>query len=180
MTQVLVTTIDIDKSITKLAASLIDDFSDTSPLFVCLLRGAAPFAMKVMQEITRQAPTFHPELDYLTVKTYGDERAASAPQIITDLTPSTIVRNRPVVVLDDVLDSGATAAFVSETLKTRGASQVTLAVLVEKTINRTSYPHAEYHCFTAGPEWLAGMGMDDRATAPEAYRWSDEIVIISS
>lgn len=170
---------EVQKALTEMAGVLINDFADRSPLFVCLLRGAAPFAMQLMMEMTRQAPDFHPELDYMTVKTYGNERTASQPQIIMDLDPKTALAGRPVIVLDDVLDSGVTAQFVAEVLQQRGASETSTAVLVEKNIKRSALPHATYACFTAGSEWLAGMGMDDHATVPEAYRWSDEIIILN-
>ena len=84
-----------------------------------------------------------------------------------------------VVVLDDVLDSGITAAFVAKTLTERGASSTSIAVLVEKNIERQLVPHADYAAFSAGEEWLVGMGMDDPATALEAYRWSEYIYEIS-
>ncbi len=169
----------VHDAIATMASKIIADYDNQPPLFVCLLRGAAPFAMQLMTEITHQAPDFHPELDYMTVKTYGDERSAGKPQIIMDLDPKTGLNNRPVIILDDVLDTGVTAQFVADTLAGRGASRTAIAVLVEKNIVRQDLRHADYSCFTAGPEWLAGMGMDDAATANEAYRWSDEIFILS-
>lgn len=166
----------VDEAIRKMASSIIDDYADQQPLFVCLLRGAAPFAVKLMMQITHQDPSFHPELDYMMVKTYGDKRSAGQPQIVMDLAPSTNLADRPVIVLDDVLDTGVTAKFVADTLRQRGAACSRIAVLVEKTNQRPDLPQADYRCLQAGPEWLAGMGMDDPKTANEAYRWSEEII----
>lgn len=168
----------IDTAVTEMAKSIIKDFNDTQPLFVALLRGAAPFASKLMFEITRQAPDMHPELDYMTVSTYGEGRVVGTPHIAMDLAPDTEVRKRTVVVLDDVLDKGATSSFVSKYLYDKGARDVKIAVLVEKDLERTSPEHADYVCFHAGPEWLAGMGMDDASVARDGYRWLDEIRIV--
>lgn len=171
----LATKDQVDQAITNMATSIINDYHDKRPLFVCLLRGAAPFAMKLMTEITRQAPDFHPDLDYMTIKTYGDQRTAGQPKIVMDLAPTTDITNRPVVVLDDVLDTGVTAAYVADTLLRRGAKSTAIAVLVRKDIP-DQVTQADYVAFTAGKEWLAGVGMDDDATHPEAYRWSEEII----
>lgn len=178
MTKQLASKQTVDRAINEMATNIINDFNQDKPLFVCLLRGAAPFAMKLMIEITRQAPDFHPYLDYMTIKTYGDKRTAGQPEIVMDLAPSTHIEGRRVVVLDDVLDTGITADFVSDTLSARGAKDVSLAVLVQKNIP-DQLVGSDYTAFSAGREWLAGMGMDDTATALEAYRWNENILIIN-
>ncbi len=165
---------DVNKNIRRIATEILRDF-DQLPLFVALLRGAAPFASKLMFEITRQAPEGHPELDYMMVSTYGDDRTAGEPRIVTDLAPSTEVNGRSVLVIDDVLDKGITANFVFEHLKNRGASDVQLAVLAQKDVQRAHDISASYCAFDLGEKWLTGMGMDDAQTGPEGYRWLEEI-----
>jgi hypoxanthine phosphoribosyltransferase len=162
----------IDLAISAMASTIIAQETER-PLFVALLRGAVPFASKLMFEIARQSPDFHPELDYMNIHTYGDGRTAQQPTITSDI--STEVNERSVIILDDVLDTGATTAYVRELLLTRGATDVRLAVLVEKDIEREIIHHADYVCFHAGHEWLIGMGMDNATVAPEASRWDDAI-----
>lgn len=165
----------INAKIALLAAQVIANTQERKPIFVALLRGAAPFASKLMFEITRQSPGYHPEIDYMMVSTYGSDRTAGAPQVVTDLAPTTDVTGRDVILLDDVLDKGITADFVINHLQNKGAKHVTLAVLVDKQTQRIKPIEADYTCLTSEDVWLAGMGMDDTATAPEAYRWSDSI-----
>ena len=169
----------IDTAISSMATGIIKEFGGTQPLFVALLRGAAPFASKLMFELTKQAPDMHPELDYMTVSTYGIGRQAGTPHIAMDLAPDTDVANRTVIVLDDVLDKGVTSMFVAHYLLDKGAKDVKLAVLVEKDIERTSPEHADFACFHAGEEWLVGMGMDDASVARDGHRWLNEIRIIN-
>lgn len=170
---------EVDSAITALAHDIITATADTKPLFVALLRGAAPFASKLMFEIAKQAPDMHPELDYMTVSTYGTGREAGTPHIAMDLAPDTELQNRAVIVLDDVLDKGITSTFVTSYLLDKGAGSVKLAVLVEKDIDRTSPKHADFACFHAGEEWLVGMGMDDASIARDGYRWLNEIHVIT-
>ena len=168
----------IDTAISSMATGIIKEFGGTQPLFVALLRGAAPFASKLMFELTKQAPDMHPELDYMTVSTYGVGRQAGTPHIAMDLAPDTEVAGRTAIVLDDVLDKGVTSTFVTHYLLDKGAKDVKLAVLVEKDIKRASPEHADFACFHAGEEWLVGMGMDDAGVARDGHRWLNEIRIV--
>lgn len=172
--QKLASSDEIDEKIKAIASKILED-CDSTPLFVGLLRGAAPFASKLMFAINRKNPDFHPELDYMMVSTYGVNKTAGEPHIITDLAPSTSVKGRDVIVLDDVLDKGITADFVYSHLRSRGASSLKLAVLCDKKTKREKPIEADYVGFTFGDNWLSGMGMDNAAEAPEAYRWLDEI-----
>lgn len=171
----LATTQQVDKEITRIADEIIRDSPESSPLFVALLRGAAPFSSKLMLALTRQSPDYHPEIDYMMVSTYGGERHASEPHIVTDLAPSTTVSGRSVIIIDDVLDKGITADFVTKHLQARGAADIKMAVLCDKKTTRERDVSADYVGFEFEDNWLVGMGMDDASAATEGYRWLAEI-----
>lgn len=172
--QALYSAEQIHKRIDELAADIVRDYAGSSPLFVALLRGANPFASKLMFAIARLAPDFHPELDYMMVSTYGEEHVAKQPIVVTDLAPTTSVAGRDVVIIDDVIDLGITSDFVASLMKERGAASVKLAVLASKDVqSRTSM--ADYVGFKAGDKWLVGMGLDDAKSGVEHYRWLEEI-----
>lgn len=166
---------EVSQKIRELAEMIIIDHARSSPLFIALLRGADPFASLLMLEIARQAPDFHPEIAYMMIKTYGDSQTAGEPQIITDLPPSTNVTGRTIIVIDDVLDRGITAEFVATTMRERGATQIQLAVLAQKDVDRVTDITPDYCGFDCGDKWLVGMGMDDASSGNEHYRWLDEI-----
>lgn len=169
----LVNSDEITRTIQSIATQIVNEYPQ-SPLFVSLLRGAAPFTSLLMFEIARQNPDYHPELDYMMVRTYGNGKHAGDPKIITDINPSTLLEGRSVIIIDDVLDKGITADFVIKHLKDRGASEVKLAVLCDKQVAREKSVEADYKGFSFGDNWLVGMGMDGGDTT-EAYRWLDEI-----
>lgn len=178
MTKILASKTDINQAIGLLARDIIHDFADRRPLFVALLRGAMPFASKLMFQIAEQAPDFHPELDYMTISTYGDGQIAGEPRLVADISPKTIVNSRTVIIIDDVIDKGVTAQFAFDYFLARGANDVKLITMIEKDIARSTIPHADYTCFRTGPEWLGGMGLDEADIAPEANRWLNEVRII--
>jgi hypoxanthine phosphoribosyltransferase len=165
---------DVQIAIKQIATTIIYDYP-TTPLFVSLLRGAAPFSSKLMHQIAEIVEEYHPELDYMMVSTYGDSRTAGEPRIVTDVSPTTEIAGRTVIVIDDVLDKGITADFVAHHLKYKGAAEIKLAVLCDKTTNRTRDIQADYVGFTVPDGWLIGMGMDNASEAKEAYRWLEEI-----
>lgn len=165
----------VDTRIDEIASEIIRDFSGQKPLFVALLRGAAPFASKLMFSIARLAPDFQPELDYMMVSTYGASQHAGEPHIVTDLAPGTTVSGRPVIILDDVLDKGITAHFVEVHLHARGASDIRLAVLANKKTDKVHDIPADYCGFEVDDLWLVGMGMDDASSGKEHDRWLGSI-----
>lgn len=166
---------EVSNRIGQLAREIVVDHFDDQPLFVGLLRGAAPFAGQLMTEIVRRAPAMHPELDYMMISTYGSSRHAGEPRIVTDLSPTTVVYGRPVIVVDDVLDRGITAEYVTNHLSGLGALSIELAVLVQKDVERQFPITPKYYGFDAGDKWVVGMGMDDGEDGVEHYRWLDEI-----
>lgn len=164
---------DVDFKINQIAEQILKDHPAT-PLFVALMRGAAPFASKLMFAIAKLQPDYQPELDYMMVSTYGQDRTAGQPVVVTDLAPSTVVQGRPVILLDDVIDQGITSDFVKDLLLSRGATKVKLAVLATKDVP-TRQSQADYYGFDAGDKWLVGMGLDDAKVTNEAYRWTSDI-----
>ncbi len=165
----------VNDAIDLMASNISEDMAATNPLFVALLRGAAPFASKLMFSIQRQNPEFHPELDYMMVSTYGNEQIAGEPHIVTDLAPDTNVKDRTAIIVDDVLDKGVTANFVKAHLMLRGARVVKLAVLVSKNTEKL-YPIEPDYCGAFLEDvWLTGMGLDDASVAKEHGRWQEYI-----
>lgn len=172
---ILVNQQELNDAIDKMAHQISKDHSDGRPLFVALLKGAAPFASKLMFSIQRQNPDFHPELDYMMVSTYGGGHVANEPHIVTDLAPDTVVKGRTAIILDDVLDKGITADYVKSHLLSRGAKEVKVAVLANKMTEKEVDVTVDYCGFEIEDYWLVGMGLDDSDTAKEHARWQEFI-----
>ncbi|MBI3624458.1 hypothetical protein HY218_02375 [Candidatus Saccharibacteria bacterium] len=165
---------EVRKRINEIAGETIERYRGVNPLFICLLKGAAPFATDLMRNIARQDPFFHPQMDYMMVSTYGDERQPGVPKIVTDLDPKIreTIPGRTVIILDDVLEWGITVRYVSDVMFVREADAVDLIALVQKDMpERTAFGNADIYGFRAPKAWLTGMGMDDVRVAPEGNRW---------
>lgn len=175
--QTFKTAAEVTARIDALATEIVTRYKSQAPLFVSLLRGSAAFTAQLMFAIARCDPDFHPEVDYMTVSTYGSGRQGSAPEIVMDLSPSTVVDGRVIVILDDILDKGLTSAFTRDHLLARGALRADLVVLAQKDTPRAHGETATLYGFLVPDAWIIGMGMDDARVARDGYRWLDYLAI---
>lgn len=173
--------------IDELAEEVLLRYADKNPVFVCFLKGGLPFTINLMQVVNTRAEerdlVFHPEVDYMVISTYGTGTKAKEPRIVTDLADRTVVRDRLVVMLDDVLDTGTTMRFAEDHFMALGANGVESIALVQKTgQDRTLYSEATLYGFDSpSDQWLIGMGMngDPRHPEPEAGRWLGYIASVT-
>ena len=70
------------------------------------------------------------------------------------------VRDRDVLLVDDILESGFTLSFAKKLLVERGASRVSICTLLDKPAKRRTTLQADFVGFQAGDEFLVGYGLD--------------------
>lgn len=170
---------EVSARIWSLAQDVRDIYGNSNPLFVAFLNGALPFASQLMTQIARQDPSFNPVLDCMIVSTYKDGTKAGKPSIVTDLAPTTSVVGRRIIMLDDLIDTGTTAAYMDGVFRFRGAEEVDMITLVQKQNPDSLYPDVTLYGFDAPRDaWLTGMGMDNAPHKPEANRWMTSIAIV--
>lgn len=176
--QVLHSAEAVTDRITTLGKEIAEDFANKDPLFVCLLGGGNPFASALMFAITEHNPDFHPQMTYMTTSTYEGGRTAGEVRIERDVPSKISFAGRVAIIVDDVLDTGKTLSFTADHLLARGANEVHAAVLARKLIDpRPVDFQVKYVGFDTPDVWLSGMGMDNEAVAPEAYRWDKRILV---
>ncbi|HEU4984539.1 MAG TPA: phosphoribosyltransferase family protein [Nitrososphaera sp.] len=169
----------VSGAISKLAAQVIDRYKGRDALFVSLLNGGPVFSTMLMMEADRQDPDFCPEVCYLNIETYGDGQTAREPKLTQPLSSGTRVKGRVAVVLDEVLDSGVTTAKAEEYLRSLGAEDVELVVLVRKERQRKAWQEATLYALAAPDVWLNGLGMDGSpGRPPEVFRFADYISVV--
>ena len=122
---------------------------------ICILKGASFFACELAKRIT--VPVF---IDFMSVSSYGDGTESSGiVRIIKDLDDSIIGEN--VLIVEDIIDSGRTLAYLIEILKQRGPKSIHLCTLLDKPERRVKKQvHVDYTCFTIPDEFVVGYGLD--------------------
>lgn len=123
---------------------------------VALLQGAMPFATDLLRALARRGR--HPIYDSLWLESYRDARQSSGKVVVrADISRS--VEGRPVLVLDDVFDSGRTIAYARAHLLAKGATEVVTCAFVRKP--QAVGEAIDVVGWDAPDDFLVGYGMDD-------------------
>ncbi|NGW66948.1 hypoxanthine phosphoribosyltransferase, partial [Staphylococcus aureus] len=129
-------------------------------LVVGVLKGAVPF----MADIVRSIDTYL-ELDFMDVSSYGNATVSSGEvKIVKDL--DTNVEGRDLLIVEDIIDSGRTLAYLVDLFKYRKAKSVKIVTLLDKPEGRVVNIEADYVGFNVPNEFVVGYGLD----YAEAYR----------
>lgn len=126
-------------------------------MIVALLKGSFMFTADLVREL--YAIGVHPQIDFMTISSYGAGTQSSGQVVVhRDLTES--VKDRDVLVLDDILETGRTLHFASEMLRERGAKSIKVAVLLEKPGKLDVAAKADYIGFSIPDKFVIGYGLD--------------------
>ena len=152
--KVLYTEEQIAQRIKEMGQQLYQELEGKNPLFISVLRGAFIF----MADIVRACPV-KSDVEFIAVSSYGNTTASSgAVKITHDLQQD--ITGRHLVVIEDILDSGNTLAFLKQYFITKGAASVTICTLLDKPSRRTKAITADYIGFTVPDEFVVGYGLD--------------------
>jgi hypoxanthine phosphoribosyltransferase len=98
-------------------------------------------------------------MDFLTLSSYGTKTESSGRvKVVRDIVDD--VRQREVLLVDDILESGLTLSFAKKLLLERGAKHVSICTLLEKPGKRIAQLDADFVGFQCGDEFLVGYGLD--------------------
>jgi hypoxanthine phosphoribosyltransferase len=151
----LLTEEQIRAGLERLAGELTRDYRNDEPCMVACLRGSLVFTA----DLIRRMP-IPLRVDFLHASSYGDATVSSGRVDLRLLPDPGEVRNRRVILVDDILDSGRTLHAAREKLEALGAADVKSCVFLEKKIPREFEKRADYRCFEIGHEFVVGYGLD--------------------
>jgi hypoxanthine phosphoribosyltransferase len=126
-------------------------------LVVAILKGSFVFAADLIRGLHQAG--LSPEVDFISLSSYRDAmRSSGQVQILRDV--ETDVRDRNVLLVDDILESGRTLAFAKDLMAARGARQVVTCVLLDKPVERAVGITADHCAFECPNVFVVGYGMD--------------------
>src|SRR5690606_33061696 len=144
----------VTTALERMAAAITADLADTLPLVLCVMTGGLVPAGRLLPLLK-----FPLELDYVHATRYQGETTGG--ELVWLARPRTPLRDRVVLVIDDILDEGFTLAGILEQCRADGAQAVYSAVLVEKQHDRRHGDlKADYVGLTVGDRYVFGAGMD--------------------
>ena len=152
--KVLVSEEEIQRRVSELGEALAQKLAGKEPLFLGVLKGCFVF----MADLVRARP-LKCDVEFMALSSYrGGTVSSGRVEITQDLHGS--VAGRDLVIVEDILDSGATLAFLKETLLERGAASITIVTLLDKPSRRTKAVAADLAGFTIPDAFVVGYGLD--------------------
>lgn len=126
-------------------------------LVVPILKGSFVFAADLIRAFYRAG--LMPEVDFMMLASYRENTVSSGRvEVLRDI--ETDVRERDVLLIDDILESGRTLAYAKDLLAARGARRVFTAVLLDKPGHRAGDIGADFRGFECPDRFVVGYGMD--------------------
>ena len=151
---------ELQGRVAALGKEITADYADRPPLLVGVLKGAFLF----MSDLARQID-LPVELDFMAVSSYGSAtKTSGVVRIIKDL--DTDLTDRHVLIVEDIVDSGLTLAYLRKNLKARNPASLEVCALLVRKGRQKRSPTLKYVGFSIPPEFVIGYGLD----VEERYR----------
>lgn len=136
----------------ELGAAITADYRDRSLLMVGVLKGAFVFMSDLAQAVDLPV-----EIDFMAVSSYGKStRSSGVVRIVKDL--ETDIRDRHVLLVEDIVDSRLTLRYLTELLQSRQPASFGVCALLVREGAPTD--GIDYVGFAVGPDWVVGYGLD--------------------
>jgi len=152
--------IEINAAVTRLASEITRDYHDKNPLVIGILKGSFIFLADLVRKLD-----FPLEIDFVRLSSYGGGQESSGRiEVKHDIGAD--VGNRHVLVVEDIVDTGLTVAFLMEYLRKKHPASLRLCALTGKPSRRKTRIDFDYLGFTVPDEFMVGYGLD----CAEKYR----------
>jgi hypoxanthine phosphoribosyltransferase len=159
---------DISKAVDRLAAEIRRDYTGKNPLLIGILKGSFIFLADIVRKINMPL-----QVDFVRLSSYGNGMESSGKiKVISRLAGP--VKDRHVVVVEDIIDTGLTTQYFVEYLKRKKPASVRLCALTEKPSRRKTDVKIDYLGFTVPDKFIVGYGID----WDEKYRYLPDICYI--
>jgi hypoxanthine phosphoribosyltransferase len=163
---------EVDAALDRMAFDIHNKLEFENPLFLTVMVGGMIPAGHLLTRID-----FPLEMDYVHATRYCGETSGSA--LVWKNRPSTSLKDRTIVVVDDILDGGITLKEIVKYCEAEGAKKVYTAVLVEKRNVRleNGLESADFTGLEVDDYYVFGYGMDYKEylrNAPGIYAISKE------
>jgi hypoxanthine phosphoribosyltransferase len=137
----------------ELGRQISADYRGKTPLFVGILRGSILFYADLMKQISIDC-----NMDFMCLSSYSGTSSTGQVRTMLDLRES--IKNRHVVIVEDIVDTGLTLQYLMSNLKSRGAASLEICCLLNKPCNRKVDIHPKYVGFEVENEFVIGYGLD--------------------
>jgi hypoxanthine phosphoribosyltransferase len=154
--ETLVDSASIRRRVDELAADVEAYYSDVDRpiVLLCVLKGALIFTSDLARALT--VPV---EIDCVAVRSYGTGTVSTGGvELVRE--PSISLTGRDVLIVEDIVDTGTTIAYLKALLAGVGARSVKVVALLNKTARREHPIEVDWHGFDIPDRFVVGYGLD--------------------
>ena len=152
--EVLLSEEEVDKRISEIGAQITNDYEGKDVHLICVLKGGSFFMCELAKRIDLQV-----SIDFMSVSSYGnDTKSSGVVRIVKDLDES--IKDKHVIVVEDIVDSGRTLSYLLQNLRERGPKSLGLCTLLDKPERRVIDVNVDYTGFQIPDEFVVGYGLD--------------------
>jgi hypoxanthine phosphoribosyltransferase len=144
---------EVEAALDKMAEQISALLADRNPVLLCVMNGGIVIAGKLITRLS-----FPLTIDAINASRYQNQTSGSSIEWI--LKPGTPLKDRTVLIIDDILDEGITLAAIIEYCLDQGAISVYSAVLVDKILDHEKPVTADFIGLKTENRYLFGYGMD--------------------
>lgn len=155
LAEILIDENTLQNRIKELAQEINRDYAGKDLLLICILRGGIVFLVDLMRYITIPL-----QLDFMAVTSYGAGIRESGGSVRLSLDLKTDIRHKEVLLVEDIVDSGNTIAYVLEFLQTRQPLILKVCTLLDKEERRETSVPIDYRGFSIPNKFVFGYGLD--------------------
>lgn len=153
--RVLLTEEEVERRIGEIAEQISKDYAGQEVHLICILKGGVFFTCELAKRLTVPVT-----MDFMSVSSYGGGTESSGiVKLVKDLDES--LEGKNVLIVEDIIDSGRTLAYLIDVLNQRKPAEIRLCTLLDKPERRVKKQvKVDYVCFTIPDEFVVGYGLD--------------------
>ncbi len=151
---ILLTRQQIEEAVNRLAAEVRGDYQLKYPLLIGVLKGSFMFMADLIRRLD-----FPLEVEFIRLSSYGQNRQSSGRiKVVQGLRSK--VKDRDVLVVEDIVDTGLTTSFLLDYLQKKKPASLKLCALTDKPSRRQISVTIDYLGFTISNNFIVGYGLD--------------------
>jgi hypoxanthine phosphoribosyltransferase len=152
--KILISRDEIAKAVDRLASEIERDYQGKQPLLIGILKGSFVFMADLIRQLDLPL-----ELDFVRLSSYGAARESSG-RVRVIQGAKTPIKGRDVLVIEDIVDTGITTAFLLDYLRKRKPASLKLCALTDKPSRRRVPVSIDYLGFPVPNKFIVGYGLD--------------------
>lgn len=153
--KVLIDEETIQQRINELAVEISKDYKNEEIVLICILKGSTYFAIDLSKKLINNDVI----LDFMKVSSYGNNLETTG-NINFNLDTSIDIKNKNVIIVEDIIDTGLTLNYLYNYLKNKDPKTLKICTLLDKKGRRKENINIDYTGFKIDNKFVVGYGLD--------------------